>query len=95
MTAHDCWPAEWFPHDAGASAQLQIAALIEQMGPEGPGIYWILLETLRRQPEHRYPMALIPRIARESNTTTTKIELVVRQYGLFVVDDENMFFPSP
>lgn len=65
--------------------------LIEQLGLEGYGIYWVLIETLRDQPNYKYPVALIPAIARRYNTTTEKMKTVVNGYGFFVVD-ENEFF---
>jgi hypothetical protein len=66
--------------------------LIEQLGLEGYGIYWILVETLRDQPEYKYPLALLPALARRFNTTTEKITTVVMKYGLFDVVDDEFFF---
>jgi len=66
--------------------------LIEQLGLEGYGIYWILVETLRDQPEYKYPLALLPALARRFNTTTEKITTVVMKYGLFEVADNDFFF---
>jgi len=57
--------------------------LIEQLGLEGYGIYWVLIETLRDQTDHRYPFILLNSLARKYNTTAEKMNVVVRNYGLF------------
>lgn len=65
--------------------------LIEQLGLEGYGIYWVLIETLRDQPGYKYPLALIPAIARRYNTTAEKMKTVVGNYGLFNIDENDFF----
>jgi hypothetical protein len=65
--------------------------LIEQLGLEGYGIYWILIETLRDQPNHRYPLNLLPALARRYLTSTEKVETVVRNYDLFRVENNEIF----
>lgn len=86
--------AFWFPHDSNARDDPKCSLLIDQLGLEGYGIYWVLVETLRDQPGYRYPLSLIPVLARKYNTTTEKARVVVNNYGLFVVDNEE-FFLSP
>ena len=83
--------AYFFSHDSNAKDDPKCVMLIEQLGLEGYGIYWVLIETLRDQPLYRYPVALIPALARRYNTTAEKMRTVVNSYGLFVVD-ENEFF---
>ncbi len=84
--------AYYFPHDCNAKDDPKCVLLIEQLGLEAYGAYWILIETLRDQPGYRYPLALLPAIARRYNTTVQKIELVIRQYGLFSFDNDDFFF---
>ena len=50
----------YFPHDSNAKDDPKCVLLIEQLGMEGYGIYWMLVETLRDQPNYRYPIILIP-----------------------------------
>lgn len=85
-------PESWFSHPANAHETPKIALLIEQMGPEGPGIYWCLIEILRQQPGYKYQLALIPRLARIFNTTAAKIETVISGYDLFIIDEDHHFF---
>ena len=59
---------------------------------EGYGIYWMLIETLREQPDYTYPVANIPALGRRYNTTAEKVKTVVCNYGLFTVKDDKIFF---
>ena len=82
----------YFSHDSNAKDDPKCVMLIEQLGLEGYGIYWVLIEILREQPDYKYPIALLPAIARRYNTTTEKVKAVVSAYQLFDVDEENKFF---
>nr|WP_238374802.1 Lin1244/Lin1753 domain-containing protein [Sulfurimonas denitrificans] len=66
--------------------------MIDEMGLEGYGIFWILVETLREQKDYRYPLRLIPSIARKYNTTPSKIIDVIEKYELFEIDMQSFFF---
>lgn len=82
----------WFRHDSNAKDDPKCILLIEQLGPEGYGIFWILIELLREQPEYKYPLKLLPSIARRYNTSVEKIKTVISAYELFIIEDENFFF---
>ena len=84
--------AYYFPHDSNAKDDPKCVLLIEQLGMEGYGIYWMLIETLREQPDYTYPVANIPALGRRYNTTAEKVKTVVCNYGLFTVKDEKIFF---
>lgn len=84
--------AYYFPHDSNAKDDPKCVLLIEQLGMEGYGIYWMLIETLREQPDYTYPVANIPALGRRYNTTAEKVETVVCNYGLFTVKDDKIFF---
>lgn len=83
--------AYWFQHDSNAKDDPKCSMLIEQLGLEGYGIYWVLVETLRDQPGYRYPLNMISVIARKYNTTTEKVRVVVGNYGLFVLTEDEFF----
>jgi hypothetical protein len=85
----DCY---YFSHDSNAKDDPKCSMLIEQMGLNGYGIYWVLVETLRDQPNYRYPLVLIPVLARKYNTTLEQIKQVITGYGLFEVDADSQFF---
>lgn len=82
----------WFRHDSNAKDDFKCMVLIEQLGCEGYGIFWILVETLREQKDYRYPFNLLGALARKYNTTQAKIETVVKEYGLFDIDIDSFFF---
>ena len=84
--------AYYFPHDSNAKDDPKCVLLIEQLGMEGYGIYWMLIETLRDQPEYKYPVNLLPALARRYNTTPEKVKTVVFNYGLFMIEDDDVFF---
>lgn len=84
--------AYYFPHDSNAKDDPKCVLLIEQLGLEGYGIYWVLVETLREQPNFSYPISLIPALARRYNTSSEKMGAVVLKYNLFVVDDDTFFY---
>lgn len=84
--------AYYFPHDSNAKDDPKCVLLIEQLGMEGYGIYWMLIETLRDQREYRYPVALLPALARRYNTTVEKVKAVVCNYSLFIVEEDAIFF---
>lgn len=84
--------AYYFPHDSNAKDDPKCVLLIEQLGMEGYGIYWMLIETLREQPDYIYPVANIPALGRRYNTTAEKVKTVVYNYGLFTVKDDKIFF---
>ena len=84
--------AYYFPHDSNAKDDPKCVLLIEQLGMEGYGIYWMLIETLREQPDYTDPVANIPALGRRYNTTAEKVKTVVCNYGLFTVKDDKIFF---
>jgi hypothetical protein len=84
--------AYYFPHDSNAKDDPKCTMLIEQLGLEGYGIFWILIETLRDQPDYKYPIKLLPSLARKYNTTFDKMNIVVSGYGLFEIESETFFY---
>jgi hypothetical protein len=84
--------AYYFSHDSNAKDDPKCVLLIEQLGPEGYGIFWILIETLRDQPDFKYPLKLLSALARRYNTTAEKIKAVVVSYDLFIIENDTFFF---
>jgi hypothetical protein len=84
--------AFYFPHFSNARHDRKIRRVTKELGIEGYGIYFMLLEVLRDQPELSYPIMDIDLLADEFNTSEAKIRTVVCNYGLFEVDEKEMFF---
>lgn len=86
--------AYYFSHDSNAKDDFKCMLLIEELGLEGYGIFWVLVETLREQENFKYPLKLLSSLARKYNTTVAKMEVVVRNYSLFTVENETFFFSN-
>jgi hypothetical protein len=86
--------AYYFPHDANAKDDPKCIQLIEEFGPEGYGIFWILIETLRSQSDYKAPISILNGMARRYNTTPEKMRNVVFRFGLFTLTDDDQFFYS-
>jgi hypothetical protein len=84
--------AYYFPHDSNAKDDPKCILLIEQLGLEGYGIFWVLIETLRDQPNYSYPLNLLPALSRRYNTTFEKIKVVIQNYNLFKVENDELFY---
>lgn len=82
----------WFYHDADAADDDKTMLLIEQLGLEGYGIYWVLIEKLRSRENYKMPFSIVPSLARRYMTTPEKMKTVITQYGLFDYDDDGFFF---
>ena len=82
----------WFRHDYDAADDDRTMVMIEQLGLEGYGIYWVLIEKLRGRKDYKMPFSIIPSLARRYMTTSEKMKTVIMQYGLFQYDDEGFFY---
>lgn len=86
--------AYYFPHDSNAKDDPKCMLLIDQLGLEGYGIFWVLIEVLRDQPDYTYPLANLPALARRYNCTAEKFQTVVSNYRLFCIENEQVFFSN-
>lgn len=86
--------AYYFSHDSNAKDDPKCALLFESIGPEGYGIYWVLIEILREQPNYEYPLALLGSVARKYNTDKDIVLNVIRAFDLFKYDDEVFYSES-
>jgi hypothetical protein len=81
----------YFSHDSNARNDVKIIKLRRQLGLEGYGLYWCLIEMLRDTPDYKLPIESIDDIAFSLNTSKEKIETVINVYDLFIVDDTKFF----
>lgn len=84
--------AYYFPHFCNARHDRKIKRLRKELGVEGYGIYFMLLEVLREQQDMRYPLTDIDLIADEFNTSEQKVVTVIKAYELFEIDEQEKFF---
>ena len=83
--------AYYFSHDANSQDDPKCIMLVEQLGMEGYGIFWALVERLRCEKDYRLPYVILPALARRWNSSKEKIEAVVKNFGLFTSEDKFFF----
>jgi hypothetical protein len=84
--------AFYFSHDSNAKDDPKIMMLIDDLGLEGYGIFWVIIELLRCQEDYKLHLGLMKSIARKYNTTEIKIKQVVTSYNLFVINEDGYFY---
>jgi hypothetical protein len=84
--------AFYFPHFCNARHDRKIRRLRKELGTEGYGIYFMLLETLREQQDLMYPLEDLDLLAEEFGVSEAKVRVTVCNYQLFEIDDEQKFF---
>lgn len=82
----------YFPHFCNARHDRKIKRLRKELGVEGYGIYFMLLETLRDQHDLRYPLEDIDLLAEEFNVSEQKVRVTICNYSLFEIDEDQKFF---
>lgn len=81
----------YFSHDSNARNDVKIIKLRRQLGLEGYGLYWCLIEMLRDTPDYKLPIDAIDDIAFILNISKEKVETVINNYELFVVNEQQFF----
>lgn len=83
--------AYYFSHDANAQDDPKCMLLIDQMGMEGYGIFWALIERLRNETTYTLPLCICNALAKRWGTSREKIETVIKNYGLFKIENDNFY----
>jgi hypothetical protein len=83
--------AYYFSHDANAQDDPKCMILIDQMGMEGYGIYWALIEKLRNEKDYKLPISVIGSLAKRWSTSKEKVATVVKKYSLFELENDLFF----
>jgi hypothetical protein len=84
--------AFYFPHFSNARLDRKIKRVRKELGLEGYGIYFMILETLRDQENFSFPIEDIDLLSDEFGTSEQKIRTVILNYDLFSLDDNEHFF---
>ena len=74
--------AFYFPHDSNATDDPKIMILISELGLEGYGIFWILIEHLRNQPEFKSHLKILKALSIRHSSSEEKFKAVVSRYDL-------------
>lgn len=84
--------AYFFPHFCNARNDRKIKRLRKELGIEGYGIFFMLLEILRDQSDYSYPLSDLDLLADEMGTSEAKVSVVVNNYGMFAISNDERFF---
>lgn len=84
----------YFSHDDDARNDENVLMMRMELGAEGYGIYWMLIEKLTAEKTHVLKMNL-KMLAWDLRCTEDALSKVINSYGLFEVDtDENLFWSN-
>ena len=86
--------AYYFSHDANAQDDPKCMVLIDQLGVEGYGIFWLLVEKLRAESEYKLPLIVLESFAKRWGTSKEKVNAVVKNYSLFIIEDDTFFYSN-
>jgi len=84
--------AFYFPHFSNARHDRKLRRVRKELGVEGYGIYFMILEILREQKGFKFPTEDIDLLSDEFGTTEAKVRAVICNYKLFQVDEDEHFF---
>ena len=80
----------YFSHDYNAHNDVKILFLRQQLGMEGYGIFWFLIESLADS-GGILPMKIIPVLAMQMQVPEIKVKAVIESFDLFMINDEIFF----
>jgi len=80
----------YFSHDYNAANDTKILFLRHQLGMEGYGIYWFLIEQLANA-GGKLPLELIPVLTMQMQSTDVKVNGVVYNFGLFTIEHDEFW----
>ena len=80
----------FFSHDYNAHNDVKVLFMRQQLGMEGYGIYWFLIENLANSGGF-LPLKIVPVLAMQMQTNEVKVLAVIKEFELFELTD-NQFF---
>ena len=78
---------QYIPHEVSMRSTTEVMKLIENEGMAGYGIYWAIMEYLRTQDDYVGDVRILRTLARQLKTKLSKVEAVLKNYGLFMLTD--------
>lgn len=86
--------AFYFPHFSNARSDRRVRRVRRELGIEGYGVYFMLLEVLRDQSGFKYPVEDIDLLADEFGTSEQTVRALVFNYKLFAIDNDDFYSPK-
>ena len=84
--------AYYFPHDSNARNDQRLLRVRMKYGMEGYGVYFGIIEILREQAEYTLLFDDLESISYDLRVDLEKVEDIVSNYNLFVVEGMSMFY---
>ena len=84
--------SSYFSHDSDSTDDPKIMMLISKWGLEAYGIFWTIIEHLRKQPNYKSHLAILKALAARYSSTEEKFRYVVMDFGLFCIDNDEFFY---
>lgn len=85
--------ALYFSHDFGARNDPKLQDVQIQMGMEGIGIYWCVVEMLYEQGGY-LPLSALRGMAFSMHVEEAKVTSIIEDFGLFSKTDDGLFYSS-
>ena len=79
--------AYYFSHDSNSRNDVKIIKLRREMGMEGYGIFWCLIEILRESSDYKISLSSVDDISFNIHVNSQKIMKIIKEYSLFEIVD--------
>jgi hypothetical protein len=86
--------AFYFSHDANARHDEKILELRAELGWEGYGLYWAIVECLRETTEYKYNIKKLNGLALHLSTTCETLENIISNFDLFEYNEDYFWSSS-
>jgi hypothetical protein len=80
----------YFSHDYTASDDVKMLFMRQQLGMEGIGIFWYIIERLAQAGGY-LPLKIVPVLSMQMQVTETKVQAVINQFELFTINENDFF----
>lgn len=80
----------YFSHDFNAHNDVKILFLRQQLGMEGYGIFWYLIESLADS-GGRMPIKIVPVLAMQMHIQEIKVMAVITEFDLFIIENDQFY----
>jgi len=80
----------YFPHDYNSSNDVKCLFLRQQLGMEGYGIFWYIVESLANA-GGVLPLKITPVLSMQMQVPEVKVMAVINNFDLFVIIEDNFF----
>lgn len=80
----------YFSHDYNSRNDVKILFLRQQLGIEGYGIFWFLVESLAES-GGMLPLKIVPVLAMQMQIPEVKVSAVIQNFELFEIQDNEFF----